>query len=99
MAKIPGTPAPPKELQAPPLEVPVEPMLPPVPPLEIVVHQAGVGVRKVQTPEGNLTIVQVMTPIGIMFSLKFDDAGVDYLVKDLTGTSGLVVPPSIVVPR
>jgi hypothetical protein len=39
-----------------------------------------------------------MTPIGIMFSLKFDDDGVDYLISQLKGSSVIVPPKGIILP-
>lgn len=76
----------------------IEAMVPPTPPVELVIHQAGVGVRKIDTPDGSLTLIQLMTPIGIMFSLKFDDDGVDYLISQLKGSSVIVPPKGIILP-
>ena len=100
MAKVPGTPAPQKtpENMTGPDEVPMELMQPPPPPLELVVHSAGIGVRKIDTPEGNLTLIQLMTPVGIMLSLKFDDDGIEYLKQQLAGGNIIVPPRALIVP-
>lgn len=95
MAKVPGTPAPPKET---PEDIPVELLQPPPPPLELVVHSAGIGVRKIDTPDGTLTLIQLMTPIGLMLSLKFDEGGVNYLIEQLKGSNIVLPPKGIILP-
>lgn len=93
MAKIPGTAG-----KRTVVEEPVQVIEPPMPPLELVIHQAGVGVRKIETPDGSLTLIQLMTPIGIMLSLKFDDDGVNYLIEQLKGSSVVLPPKGIIIP-
>jgi hypothetical protein len=70
----------------------------PMAPLELVVHSANIGIRRVETPDGNLTLLQMITPVGIMLSLKFDDGGIDYLMEQLTASrSGIVTPPKGII--
>jgi hypothetical protein len=95
LAKVPGTPAPPKNA---PEEVPVEVVPQMQPPLELVVHSAGIGLRKIDTPDGVLTLIQLMTPIGLMISLKFDEDGVEYLKQQLSGTNVYVPPKGLILP-
>ena len=90
MAKVPPTSAPVEE----PVVVPQNFE----PPMELVVHQGGIGVRKIESPMGNLTLIQIMSPIGIMVTLKFDDPGVEHLIEQLRGGNIVLPPKGIIIP-
>lgn len=68
-----------------------------IPPVEVVVHLGGINVQKIPTSQGTVTLLQIPTPIGIMFTIKLDEDGVDYLTSSLRGiavakTPGLIIP-------
>lgn len=67
-----------------------------VPPVEIVVHMGGISVQKVQTTQGEMTLLHIPTPIGVMFTIKLDEDGAEYLASSLRGIAiakaGLVLP-------
>ena len=69
-----------------------EPMGMPVP-LELMIHAGQIGVQKIPTPEGTLTVLQIITPM-MVFSIKLDDTGVDHLTSELKGSSIIPVPAS-----
>lgn len=96
MARVPETPAPPKALPE------GEPVVVPQnfePPMELVVHQGGIGVRKIESPVGTLTLIQIMSPMGLMVTLKFDDDGVEHLIQQLRGSNLVVPPKGIIIPQ
>jgi hypothetical protein len=55
-------------------------------PIEIEFHIAGVNTEKYQTPDGGLTILNLISPIGIAVTVKLSDENVDQLIKDLQGS-------------
>ena len=61
------------------------------PPIEVVIHQAGIDVQKVETPDGNVNIIKFVTPFQ-MFTLRLSDEAVDILVAKLK--SGVFLPPT-----
>lgn len=54
-------------------------------PVEIEFHLANANITKYQTPEGGLTILNLISPIGIAFTIKLSDENVAELIKDLQG--------------
>lgn len=59
-------------------------------PIEIQFHVAGANVQKYDTPQGLLTILSLISPIGIALTVKLSEENVDELVKDLKGEQSSV---------
>lgn len=55
-----------------------------LPVVELVIHNAGVEIRKMPTPTGEMTLVRLHTP-AMIFTIKLDDGGVNALVQSLRG--------------
>lgn len=56
-------------------------------PIEIDLNIVAADVTKYQTPQGNLTVLSLISPVGISVSAKLSDENVAELVKNLTGTT------------
>jgi len=54
-------------------------------PIEIEFHVAAANVQKYETPQGALTVLNIISPVGISLTVKLTDENVAELVKDLQG--------------
>jgi hypothetical protein len=55
-------------------------------PVEVDFHVAGINVSKYQTPQGNLTVLSLQSPIGVAVNVKLNDESVNDLIKELAGS-------------
>jgi hypothetical protein len=61
-----------------------EPMI--MAPVEVQFHVANFNVSKYETGQGGLTVVELISPIGVAVTVKLSDENVDELVKGLQGS-------------
>lgn len=56
----------------------------PPPMVELFIHNGGLEIQQVPTPQGLVTLVRLHTPATV-YTIKLDEAGVESLVKALGG--------------
>jgi hypothetical protein len=68
-------------------------------PVEIMFHMAGVNVEKLDTPQGVITSLSLISPTGIAVTVRMNEQNLNQFIVDLTG--GITIPqaPRIVVAR
>lgn len=86
VSKVPGTfktPDPPENVLDPGTEE--ELRLPwPAPMVEVFIHNGGLEIQQVPTPQGNFTLLRLHTPATV-YTIKLDEGGTENLLKALGG--------------
>ena len=57
----------------------------PNPMVETFIHNGGLEIQQVPTPQGLVTLIRLHTP-GMIFTIKLDEKGVESLIQTLGGT-------------
>lgn len=93
MAKVPGT------FKAKDEELEIEQTLPPSM-VETFIHNAGLEVQQVPTPNGIFTLLRFHTP-GMVYTIRLDEGGVEAITNALGGggTSRILIAGENEVPN